>query len=150
MTNLRKGRVAGDVFKHIDNPIYVFASARMANPDEEAEKTFPVGTPGVFTPDSGSAQGAFVPVLNAAIGTTNALLAEEVVLDADAETEQPVKVLIRGPATVDWNQMPTADYAGTNFTASTLKTRLAAMTPPVHLIYEPPEQETMPIPSDAE
>lgn len=117
------GKTLGDVVKHIHHPSINLVSAKI------------VGAAGQASVDANlmgqpvKASGAnYIFVLAADIANAIGILysQERITLAAAGVSERPFAILIRGPATVDKDALPTLDVVGSAITNANFVTALAA------------------------
>lgn len=124
-TSVTKGKTLGDVFKWLMHPGFNLVSAKLVNPVAAAMTiTSPVGLP---VKASGS---NYVIVLATDEANAIGLLYHDkpITIGSSATSDLLYPFLIRGPALIDKDALPTADVAvspGT-YTNATLVTALAA------------------------
>lgn len=94
-------------------------------------------TGGEITLEVGYPMDDNVPCLAAGQASCDGILLEHCVLENGDSATLPV--LARGPSAINWDTVPTEDYAGSSFTMSTLKTTVQALG--IRCREEPDNQE---------
>jgi hypothetical protein len=133
-TPLTLDKRLGDFLIHEESQEYCRESITLTN-DESAAGSFEIGFPLL---ESG---GTWTPARTAEHASVDGVLLENVDNLAAAGTKV-VAVLRRGPAVINQNKLPAADYADAAFVAAELVARLAALSPPIIAKSEPTKTST--------
>jgi hypothetical protein len=128
-TTLTKPRTEGDVVIRNFDPEYCYDSVTITN-NSGAERDFVPGTP--FN-ESG---GTWDPTQDTEEASIDGILVEHVKGLANNGTKV-VRMLVRGPAVLNRDALPTVDYTNTAFNLATVATRLLALSPPIICRREP-------------
>lgn len=125
-----QGNRMGDLIKFLDEAIYCIESYFLVNPAGE-DFTFPVGTPCSVSGSNAT------PLAAAAQASVTALLLEATFIPSGETTPLKYSFVVRGPAVVDKDRLPTADYDAASYNHTTIATALAALDPPILSRTEP-------------
>lgn len=129
-------RRIGDLLIYELHPGYQRVSALVKNGSGSAVDIIdPVGYP-VKSDGSGGYALAFAGDEGSILGLL--LWMHEISIAAGVYTVQPLPILVRGPAVLDYTAgLPATDAAGASFTISTILTTLKALSPPMVPLAEP-------------
>lgn len=121
---LTKGYVGGDFLISEDAlPTHTRESGTIAVDGGGTATVFPAGTPMKQAGGTGTAWDT--PLRAASVGQVTALTLEKVTV-LPGQTV-PVGVICRGPICINFEMLPTVDYAGTAIVAATFKAALTAL-----------------------
>lgn len=126
------GRQLGDLLMAEGDAVVTRASRLLTN-DTEEEVTLPVGYP--LDVDS---ETTCVLLVAAGIANCNALLLDAVTLAVDQVAKVPL--LVRGPAGINEDKLPTVDYLGAAINKANFKAAIVANIPVISLLKESPTQ----------
>jgi hypothetical protein len=133
-TPLTKGRTLGDVLRNLWHNGYCLASKKLVNPLGAAIELNPLGQPVkasgenmVFVQDGDEANAIGIVVHDGLVS-----------LEASpAVSTRPYPVLVRGPALVDRDSLPTEDVNGDDFDVDALVEAYEAFNPPLVPVDQP-------------
>lgn len=143
MTLKTQGPCLGDFLKYVMHPAYNFISGTFKN---LSTATIAAGASILGQPCKVNTGTQYKPVVAGDEGNITALCLYERPLEAALANNtvfgQPVLFLVRGPAIVADDGLPTLDVAGGTLTLADLKTKLSAWDPPVVFVDTPTNKET--------
>lgn len=128
MTALTKPYTLGDLIVAEDASPSVTRETKTVTNSTGAEITLEVGYP----------MDDNVPIVSTDEANCDGINLEHAVIANGASVKLPV--LARGPAAINWDIVPTTDYAAAAFTMNTLKTTVQALG--IRCREEPDNQET--------
>jgi hypothetical protein len=114
MATQTKGKVGGDVVLELFSKFHCLDDITITN-----------GAAYVMELEAGYPMDANVPVVATGEAGTDGILIQPVSIPVSGTARVPV--LLRGPATLNKNAMPTSDHAGVAFTMATIWTALEAL-----------------------
>lgn len=134
-----KDKSLGDVFQSLYHPAYCVESYKLVNPiAAEVDLENPCGQP----VKASGGNRVFVQDTDEANATGLLMWDKPISFTASQTTDFPYPILVRGPAVINQDSLPTTDINGDAFTIATLVTAYAALSPKIIVQREPTKTST--------